>query len=78
MAAYRRVYDSHQMQADCQEPGSAGREAEYCDEHVCLSVCLSVRSRVSEPTVSAGGMSAVGLDSRHPTGRQSGPTTDTE
>ena len=45
---------------------------------VCLSVCLSVRSRVSEPTVSAGGMSAVGLDSRHPTGRQSDPTTDTE
>jgi len=23
MAAYRRVYDSRQLQADCQEPGSA-------------------------------------------------------
>jgi len=23
MAAYRRVYDSPQLQADCQEPGSA-------------------------------------------------------
>jgi len=23
MAAFRRVYDSHQLQADCQEPGSA-------------------------------------------------------
>jgi len=23
MAAYRRVYDSRHMQADCQEPGSA-------------------------------------------------------
>ena len=23
MAAYRRVYDSHRVQADCQEPGSA-------------------------------------------------------
>ena len=23
MAAYRRVYDSHHPQADCQEPGSA-------------------------------------------------------
>jgi len=23
MAAYRRVYDSHHLQADCQEPGSA-------------------------------------------------------
>ena len=22
MAAYRRVYDSHHLQADCQEPGS--------------------------------------------------------
>jgi len=27
MAAYRRVYDSHHLQADCQEPGSA---AEPC------------------------------------------------
>ena len=23
MAAYRRVYDSHHLQSDCQEPGSA-------------------------------------------------------
>ena len=23
MAAYRRVYDSHYLQADCKEPGSA-------------------------------------------------------
>jgi len=23
MAAYRRVYDLHHLQADCQEPGSA-------------------------------------------------------
>ena len=23
MAAYRQVYDSHHLQADCQEPGSA-------------------------------------------------------
>ena len=23
MAVYRRVYDSHHLQADCQEPGSA-------------------------------------------------------
>ena len=23
MAAYRRVYDSHHLQADCQDPGSA-------------------------------------------------------
>jgi len=23
MAAYRRVYDSHHLQADCEEPGSA-------------------------------------------------------
>jgi len=23
MAAYRRIYDSHHLQADCQEPGSA-------------------------------------------------------
>jgi len=28
MAAYRRVYDSRHLQADCQEPGSAP-ELEY-------------------------------------------------
>jgi len=26
MAVYRRVYDSHHLQADCQEPGSALRD----------------------------------------------------
>jgi len=26
MAAYRRVYDSHHVQADCQKPGSAPDE----------------------------------------------------
>jgi len=33
MAAYRRVYDSRHLQADCQEPGSApesyARQSEY-------------------------------------------------
>jgi len=30
MAAYRRVYDSHHLQADCEEPGSAP-EPSGCD-----------------------------------------------
>ena len=57
MAAYRRVYDSRHLQADCKEPGSAAepyarksstshlyldREAEYCDDRVCLCVRLCV------------------------------------
>jgi len=29
MAAYRRVYDSRHLQADCQEPGSAPEPYEY-------------------------------------------------
>ena len=29
MAAYRRVYDSRYLQADCQEPGSAQEPFEY-------------------------------------------------
>jgi len=32
MAAYRRVYDSRHLQADCQEPGSAP-EPEYGIEY---------------------------------------------
>jgi len=30
MAAYRLVYDSHHLQADCQEPGSAPEP--YCGD----------------------------------------------
>ena len=29
MAAYRQVYDSRRLQADCQEPGSARSAIEY-------------------------------------------------
>jgi len=69
MAAYRRVYDSRHLQADCKEPGSAAepyarksstshlyldREAEYCDDRVCLCVrlcvCMSVREHISRNT----------------------------
>ena len=28
----------------------AGAVAKYCDEHVCVSVCLSVREDISETT----------------------------
>jgi len=28
-----------------------GRDAKYCDQHVCLSICLSVRLHVSKPSV---------------------------
>jgi len=50
MAAYRRVYDSRHLQADCQEPGSAPEP--YCSviEYGLLSVrgqcivCVTVQS----------------------------------
>jgi len=52
MAAYRRVYDSCHLQADCQQPGSATVFTARCYASavlamalcpsVCLSVCLSV------------------------------------
>jgi len=58
MAAYRRVYDSHHLQADCKEPGSApepgNREwASFIFTFrrggvllsMGLSVCLGVRPR---------------------------------
>jgi len=36
MAAYRRVYDSHHLQADCQEPGSAPRTLRSFSSMGCL------------------------------------------
>ena len=55
MAAYRRVYDSRHLQADCQEPGSASepyasmgylfipvKARDYVFTGVGLFVCLSV------------------------------------
>jgi len=38
------VYDKHHQQLLCR-----GREAEYCDEFVCLHVCLSARIVVISP-----------------------------
>ena len=39
MAAYRRVYDSRHLQADCQEPGSAP-EPYARGNRVCATVLL--------------------------------------
>jgi len=60
MAAYRRVYDSHHLQADCQEPGSAP-EPYACPIHwaggimftSCPSVCACVHKCVSARRVKA-------------------------
>ena len=38
MAAYRRVYDSRHLQADCQEPGSAPEP--YCRQSIIGYPCL--------------------------------------
>ena len=50
MAAYRRVYDSRRLQADCQEPGSAPEPYEYR-----LPLPFSVFGRLSDVDASARG-----------------------
>ena len=64
MAAYRRVYDSRHLQADCQEPGSAPAveyglpyafinlcNRECVDEHrVDLGMCVACRRRLHYDT----------------------------
>jgi len=51
MAAYRRVYDSRHLQADCQEPGSApepyaryeyGLPLLFIADQIAVFVCLCV------------------------------------
>jgi len=60
MAANRQVYDSHHLQADCQEPGSAPpyaryftdtdteRHLEFSDERVVLFVSVDKVDKTSE------------------------------
>jgi len=55
MAAYRQVYDSHQLQADCQEPGSAPEPYArlgsrvwasftfFCTEKSTISHCVTLQ-----------------------------------
>ena len=53
MSAYRRVYDSRQQQADCQEPGSAPEPytlgnrvwATFTFLHSVHSTCVEMASR---------------------------------
>jgi len=55
MAAYRRVYDSHHLQADCQEPGLAPEPYAtftpflhvFVIKAVCFSLILSPTTRQS-------------------------------
>jgi len=43
MAAYRRVYDSRHLQADCQEPGSAAEPyARYSSMGLLVTICVTV------------------------------------
>ena len=47
MAAYRQVYDSHHLQADCQELGLARGTLRSVTEyglHLCIYVCMHVSS----------------------------------
>ena len=50
MAAYRRVYDSRHLQADCQEPGSAPEPYTLCDR---VSATLPVHVTRCDKTVSS-------------------------
>ena len=51
MAAYRRVYDSHHLQADCQEPGPAPEPyARYSSMGYLLALpCPSMPPKVLVP-----------------------------
>jgi len=61
-AAYRRVYDSRHLQADCQEPGSAPETYDRQSSMGCLYVFMicdtrcyfNVRSKadISQPNLS--------------------------
>ena len=44
MAAYRRVYDSRHLQADCQEPGSAPLDADgsWIEHTAIFCLCRAV------------------------------------
>jgi len=44
MADYRRVYDSHHLQTDCQEPASAPEPYARQSSMGCLYLYLTVRS----------------------------------
>jgi len=48
MAAYRRVYDSHHLQADCQEPGSAPKPYTLCNRVWATFTFLLLIANVSE------------------------------
>ena len=56
MAAYRRVYDSPQLQADCQEPGSAPKP--YARQssvgYLYLFYCLRCRVMICRKCQSVG------------------------
>ena len=63
MAAYRRVYDSRHLQADCQEPGSApepyARQSSMSYLYLFYCGCVVCQELVN----AAGGIRAV--HSRH-------------
>jgi len=48
MAAYRRVYDSRHLQADCQEPGSAPEP--YAMGYLLVIKCCFCVSRLMRPS----------------------------
>jgi len=51
MAAYRRVYDSRYLQADCQEPGSAPEPYARQSSMGCLYLFLQVTVYESDFTL---------------------------
>jgi len=50
MAAYRRVYDSRHLQADCQEPGSApepyARQSSTGYLYLCITISALLLQRI--------------------------------
>ena len=55
MAAYRRVYDSRHVQADCQEPGSAPEPYARLSSMGYLYLFVGCIKRYRDPSVPAVG-----------------------
>ena len=51
MAAYRRVYDSRHLQADCQEPGSAPEPCARQSSNGYLYLCITISALLLQRTV---------------------------
>ena len=76
MAAYRRVYDSRHLQADCQEPGSAPEPYARQSSMGCRYLCdVCVQGRVGVSLAARISFPARPSDGQHRRRRRAGGTS---